>query len=288
MTLNIYKVPLVYEDEGLGGFFVRRFFTTTIPRLKQWREIVEKMEKTNKEVDITIAGKYVGGDSYISINEALKHAGAELGAKVNVHWIDTESIEREPSKINEIDNNGVIVPGGFGTRGTEGKIAVIKHLREQKIPYLGLCFGFQLAVVEFARSIGLRDANSTELNQKTMHPVICLLPEQKGLHEKGGTMRLGAQPIKLRKDTKAYEIYNRQEVILERHRHRYEVNPAYIDTFEEHGLIFSGKSPDGKMEIVELKEHPFFIATQFHPEFKSRPGQPSPLFSAFVATAIRQ
>jgi CTP synthase len=283
---NIYEVPLVYEEGGLSDFLSSRLKIDT-GRLDRWRKIVERMEERDKEVCIMIAGKYIGGDSYISINEALKHAGAELGAKINVQWMDTEEIEKK-EMIDGMNCDGLIVPGGFGGRGAEGKIIAIKRAMEEKIPFLGLCFGFQLAVVEFARNVIGLEANSTEIEKKTRHPVIDILPEQKKVEDKGGTMRLGAQPIKLKKDTMAYEIYDHQEVILERHRHRYEVNPAYIDIIESHGLIFSGRSPDGRMEILELKDHPFFIATQFHPEFKSRPGMPSPVFKAFISAAIQR
>lgn len=285
---NIYKVPLVYEDEGLGDFLCNRFgITRKKGDLKDWRKIIDKAQNTKTQLEVTMAGKYIGGDSYISIVEALKHAAAYNEAKIKINWIDTEKFEKGSKDFENISTtDGVVVPGGFGSRGSEGKIKAIKYARENNIPFLGLCFGFHLAVVEFARNVVGLEANSTELNPLTKNPVIDLLPEQKKVKTMGGSMRLGAQPIKVKKGTKAYEIYNNQQIILERHRHRYEVNLSYINTLEENGLVFSGMSPDGRMEILELPLHRYFIATQFHPEFKSRPMNPSPIFKAFVASMV--
>jgi CTP synthase len=289
---NIYKVPLIYNSEGLGGLITSRLgLKVKKEGLDEWRKIVEQMEKADKEVTIAMAGKYVEmSDSYISINEALKHAAASYGARVNISFVSTEDFEscREDKITDTMKGvDGVLVPGGFGPRGSEGKIAVIKCARERKIPYMGLCFGFQLAVVEYARNVaGFGGANSSELDPKTPHPAIDLLPAQRGIKEMGGTMRLGAQPIKIKKGTRAFEIYKHQEIILERHRHRYEVNPKYISALEEKGLVFSAVSPDGRMEILELPGHPFFMATQFHPEFKSRPGNPEPVLREFIGAAI--
>ncbi|MDY6964464.1 MAG: CTP synthase [Halobacteriota archaeon] len=293
---NIYKVPLVFEEEGMDDFLVERFELTSRgynresdgDHLKRWREIVRGMDSTKREVTVTMAGKYIGGDSYISIVEALKHAGAFYATKIKINWVDTEEFEKDPEKIEVIGNsNGIIVPGGFGSRGTEGKIMAIRYARENNVPFLGLCFGFQLATVEFARNIiGLKRANSAEINPRTKDPVIDILPDQKAIKDLGATMRLGAQPVKIEKGTRAHSIYSNQEIILERHRHRYEVNPNYIRALEDRGLIFSGRSPDGRMEILEVPSHRFFMATQFHPEFKSRPGNPSPVFREFVGSMI--
>jgi CTP synthase len=286
---NIYRIPLIYEEEGLSKLLVSKLrLKTSADLLGRWRRIVESMEAPEREITIAMAGKYVElSDSYISINEALRHAGASLRTKVKINFLSTEKFEDDRSKLEELEKvGGVLVPGGFGERGTEGKILAIEYARKNKIPYLGLCFGFQLAVVEYARNVAkLKRANSTELDPKTPHPVVDILP---GLQDKelGGTMRLGAQPIKIKKGTRAFQIYKNQEVILERHRHRYEVNPKYIPLLEENGLIFSGISPDGRVEILELENHPFFLATQFHPEFKSRPGKPSPVLKEFVRASL--
>lgn len=292
---NICKVPLVYKDEGLGEFMIDRFDLGAQKHLyggdymKGWRGIVAGMDNTKREVMVTMAGKYIGGDSYISIVEALKHAGAFYATKVIIRWIDTEEFEKNPENVEAIGKgNGLIVPGGFGSRGTEGKILAINYARKNDIPFLGLCFGFQMASVEFARNVlGLDNAHSTEIKPRTKYPIIDILPGQNATEGLGGTMRLGAQPVKLLKGSKAHEIYNHQEIILERHRHRYEVNPNYIRALEDQGLVFSGISPDGRMEVLEVPTHPFFMATQFHPEFKSRPGNPSPLFREFVGSMIK-
>jgi CTP synthase len=285
---NIYRVPLLLEQEGLGALLLGRLrLTARKDDLSEWKKIVEQMEKPRKVLKIAMVGKYIRiSDTYLSINEALKHAAAFNGCKVEIDWMDAEKFEgshRELEKLSVYD--GILVPGGFGQRGSEGKIAAISYARQHSVPFLGLCFGFQLAVVEFARSIGLKQANSTELDPKTPHPVIFILPEQKKVKELGGTMRLGAHEIRLAKGTKAMKIYG-SERIYERHRHRYEVNPRYIPKLTKAGLKFSGKSLDGRrMEILEIPKHPFFLATQFHPEFKSRPGKPSPVFDAFVKAA---
>lgn len=287
---NIYRVPLIYHEEGLDDKIIGRLgLKAKEDRLDEWRRIVEQMESCKKCVKIAMAGKYVEiPDSYISLNEALRHAAASLNSKVEIKFVSTEDFERDPSKLEILDEvDGILVPGGFGVRGSEGKILAIKYAREKKKPFLGICFGFQLAVVEFSRNVlGLNGANSSEIDPKTPHPVIDLLPSQKGVKELGGTMRLGAQPVKLKRGTRAFEIYGQQEVILERHRHRYEVNPKYVVPLEDGGLIFSGVSPDGRMEILELSDHPFFMATQFHPEFKSRPGKPSPVFREFLRSCL--
>jgi CTP synthase len=285
---NIYRVPLLLEEEGLGSLLLGRLrLTARKEDLGEWKKIVEQMEKAARILRIAMVGKYIRiPDTYLSINEALKHAAAINGCRVEISWVDAERFEESPEELEKLSAyHGILVPGGFGQRGSEGKIASISYARRHSIPFLGLCFGFQLAVVEFARSIGLKQANSTELDPKTPHPVIFILPEQKRVRELGGTMRLGAHEIRLSRGTMAWRIYG-CERIYERHRHRYEVNPRYIPRLTKAGLKFSGKSLDGRrMEILEIQKHPFFLATQFHPEFKSRPGKPSPVFNAFVKAA---
>ena len=234
---------------------------------------------------MAIVGKYTAlTDSYLSYTEALTHAGAELRTAVNILWIEAEDFS--PDLLEEVQ--GLIIPGGFGERGSEGKIRAIRYARERRLPFLGICFGFQLAVIEYARSVlGYREANSTELDPETPYPVIDLLPEQRKIKEKGATMRLGASPVLIEPGSLAWRLYGQEEV-RERHRHRYEVNPDYIEELEAAGLKFSGRSPDGRMEIGELpkREHPFFIASQFHPEFKSRPTKPHPLFLGFLRACL--
>ncbi|MEM2878822.1 MAG: CTP synthase [Candidatus Hadarchaeales archaeon] len=285
---NIYRVPLLLEREGLGSLLLARLrLTARKDDLSGWEKVVGQMEKARKLIRIAMVGKYIRiSDTYLSINEALKHAAAANGCKVEISWIDAERFEESPGEVERLSAyDGILVPGGFGQRGSEGKIAAISYARQHPVPFLGLCFGFQLAVVEFSRSIGLKQANSTELDPKTPHPVIFILPEQKRVKELGGTMRLGAHEIRLARGSRAMEIYG-CERIYERHRHRYEVNPRYITKLTKAGLRFSGKSLDGRrMEILEITKHPFFLATQFHPEFKSRPGRPAPVFNAFLRAA---
>lgn len=286
---NIYKVPLLLEEEGLGTLLLERLgLATKKGDLPEWKKIVERMEKARRVVRIAMVGKYIKfSDTYLSINEALKHAAAAHDCKIEIHWINAERFEESRAELEGLSAyGGILVPGGFGQRGSEGKIAAITYAREHSIPFLGLCFGFQLAVVEFARSMSLKKANSIELDPKTPHPVIDILPEQKKVKELGGTMRLGAHEIRLANKTKAFKIYG-SERIHERHRHRYEVNPRYIPKLVKAGLKFTGKSLDGRrMEILEIPKHPFFLATQFHPEFKSRLGNPSPVFNAFIKAAM--
>lgn len=268
--------------------------------LREWKRIIEKTKKTEKEVKIGLVGKYFQtgdfmlADSYVSVVEALKHAGAHLGILPKLSWIDSEEIEREG--IGRLEGlEGIIVPQGWGSRGIEGKIQTIKYCRKKKVPYLGLCFGMQMAVIEFARNVcGLPDANTGEAETKTSHEVIHIMPEQAEYlrkHQYGGTIRLGAWPCKLIEGTKIYNDYkqsfssnkNYKNVISERHRHRYEFNNEYREILEKKGLIISGVSPDGKLvEAIELKDHPFFIGTQFHPEYKSRFLSPHPLFLGFL------
>ena len=287
---NIYEVPLVLDDQGLGNYICDRL---NLPRRKPewspWRQIVNSFINTKYEIEIAICGKYAKlADSYISINEALKCAGAASSSRVNIDWIETEVFEEDSNNLETLAKyDGILVPGGFGARATEGKIAAIRYAREKNIPFLGLCFGFQLAVVEYARHIcGLEDANSTELNPNTPHPVISILPEQSDIEYKGATMRLGASPVVIKSDTFAHRLYG-VDLVYERHRHRYEVNQKYLPALINHGLVFSGTTPDGtRMEILEIPNHYFFFATQFHPEFKSRPGRPDPAYYGFIKASL--
>jgi CTP synthase len=253
---------------------------------------VHRFISPKNEITIAVCGKYAElADSYVSVNEALRHAGAAADAHVNLSWVETEQFEGENPKMGVLGApDGVLVPGGFGQRGTEGKIRVIRYVRENNIPFLGICLGFQLATVEFARSLGLENANSTEIAPGTQHPVIDLMPEQRAIESKGATMRLGAHEIRIQPGTLAERLYGRRRV-WERHRHRYEVNPDYISKleqkFEQGGLVFSGRSLDGRrMEVLELPSHYFFIATQFHGEFRSRPMSPSPPYFGLVKASL--
>lgn len=297
---NIYEVPINFENDGLGDRILAKLgMAPGTKDMKEWKKMVDKMSKATESVKIGIVGKYFGTgefvleDSYISVIEAVRSAVGNLGRKPEIVWLNSEQFEKDQKSIKELAKfDGIIVPGGFGSRGIEGKIAVVKYCRENKIPYFGLCYGMQLAVTEFARDVaGMKDANTTEINPETPFPVVDIMPEQKkNLKDKnfGATMRLGAYTANLKKGSIAEAAYGKAEV-SERHRHRYEVNPEYIERLEKAGLVFSGTSPDGRlMEIAELpkKEHPFFLGTQFHPELKSRPLYPHPLFTAFVKACI--
>ena len=282
---DIYEVPVIFKKEGLDKYIIKKMKLEKRESNREWEKIVEKLKSLKEEVTIAVVGKYMDvRDAYISIREALKHAGIANNCKVKTLWIDSEELE----KVDEIyiECDGILVPGGFGHRGAEGKIKAIQYARENDIPFLGICFGFQLSVIEFARNIvGLKEANSSELAE-TEHPVIDLLPEQKGIDKLGGTMRLGEIEVSIKKNTIAYNLYKKERV-YERHRHRYEVNPDYVSLFEEHGLVFSGYSDNGRrMEILELPDKRFFFATQFHPEFKSHPRFPSPPFIGLIKSAL--
>ncbi|MCE4625608.1 MAG: CTP synthase [Desulfurococcales archaeon] len=287
---TIYRVPLLLEEQGLTALVEEKFgLKKREPELGDWIDFVEKLQSASRRVRIAMVGKYVKlRDSYISIVEALKHAGAHLGIKPELLWVEATDIERgarDLSFVEEVDA-AIILPG-FGKRGFEGKIATIRRVREERKPLLGICLGMQLAVVEYARNVlGLEGANTAEADPNTPHPVIDLLPWQRGIDRLGGTMRLGASPIKLVEGTMVRTLYGR-EVIYERHRHRYEVNPDYIPKLQEAGLIISGWSPDGLVEIIELprRENPFFVATQPHIEYKSRPLSPNPLFKGLLIAA---
>ena len=252
--------------------------------------MVDDLRHPTNEITVALVGKYVAlHDAYISVAEALKHGGISNHTTVHIKWVDSETVTDE--NVEELlgDVNGILVPGGFGSRGIEGKINAITYARTHKVPFLGLCLGMQLSIVEYARNVvGLADAHSIELDPATTHPVIALMPDQNGIEDIGGTLRLGSYPCVLDKDSLAYELYGEQ-TIHERHRHRYEVNNDYRTVLSQHGLRLSGTSPDGRIvEMCELPGHPFFIATQAHPELKSRPNRPHPLFNGFVAAALKQ
>ncbi len=298
---SIYEVPINFEDQGMGELLAKKLGLGGRDRdMKEWRAMVDKIRAATEPVKIAIAGKYfttgefVMTDSYISVIEAIKHAACAVGRKAVIEWLNVEEFEKDPKQLERLAQyQGVIVPGGFGNRGIEGKIKVIEHCRVNKIPYLGLCYGMQLMVVEYARSkAGLLDANTTEVNPDTTNPVIDVLPEQRELLAKkqyGASMRLGNYTAKLRKGSIVQAAYGEDEVI-ERHRHRYEVNPAYVQRMEAAGLVFGGTSPDGTlMEFAELPKdkHPFFVGTQAHPELISRPLRPHPLFLAFIKAAAK-
>mgnify|MGYP005757210247 FL=1 len=284
----LYEAPLAMEKEHLAQVVLECLkLPQRQPDLRDWEEMVTALRTPKSEVTIALVGKYIQlHDAYLSVVEALKHGGIANRCAVRMKWVDSETVTRENAGEILKGTDGILVPGGFGTRGTEGKIAAIEYARVHKVPYLGLCLGMQLAIVEFARNVvGYTDAHSIELAPDTLHPVIALMPEQNGLEDIGGTLRLGAYPCVLAKGSKARELYGTEE-IFERHRHRYEVNNDYRNVLKEHGMVLSGLSPDGRIvEMAELKDHPFFIATQAHPEFKSRPNRPHPLFAGFVRAA---
>ena len=282
---TLYSIPLTLHEGRLDELVLEKLgLPTTPPELARWRALVERMLSAEETVRVAVVGKYIKlQDSYLSVVEALGHAGGEHGVKVEIDWIDAEDlIDPALTKERLATADGVLVLPGFGDRGTEGKIEAARYARESGTPYLGLCLGMQIAVVEFARhSVGLTKANSTEFDPESPHPVIDIMPDQIGV-EKGGTMRLGHYPCQIVPGTLASEVYG-EELVYERHRHRYEVNNGYRDALSQSGMVFSGTSPDGRLvEIAELKDHPFFIGSQFHPEFKSRPLRPHPLFRGFV------
>ena len=285
----LYEAPLAMEKEHLAQVACECLhLDCPEPDLADWKKMVEDLRHPTDEVQVALVGKYVSlHDAYISVVEALKHGGITNHATVHIKWIDSETVT--PENVEELlgDCNGVLVPGGFGSRGIEGKILAIQYARTHGIPFLGLCLGMQLTIVEYARNvIGYTDAHSVELDPNTTHPVIALMPDQNGVEDIGGTLRLGAYPCVLDKDSRAYQLYG-QENISERHRHRYEVNNDYRAVLTEHGLRLSGLSPDGRIvEMCELTEHPFFVATQGHPELKSRPNRPHPLFKGFEEAAL--
>jgi CTP synthase len=286
---TIYQVPIELDAQGMGDYFTERLgFEKLHGNWSSWNQVVSRIANPHEVVRIALCGKYAElADSYVSVNEALKHAGGACDAKVEIDWIETELFEAEPNNCSILSRfNGVLIPGGFGSRGTEGKIAALSYAREKNIPTLGICFGFQMAVVEFCRRLGLKTANSTENDPTTSCPVIDLMPEQVGIDVKGATMRLGAHEIVLAPNTLAAYLYGKER-ISERHRHRYEVNPGYIDQIRRAGGVFSATSDEGRrMEIFELPDKYFYIATQFHAEFKSRPARPSPPYYGLIKAAL--
>ncbi len=288
---DVYLVPEILQQEGLDALVCEKLGLETPPAdLGEWRDLTERLAEADEEVEIALVGKYVKlHDAYLSVHEALRHAGGHNGCRVRVRWVDAEnmSFEEAARQLDALD--GVLVPGGFGSRGWEGKILACRVARERGIPYLGICLGMHVAVSEFARHVcGLDGANSTEMDPETPHPVIDLLPEQKEIEDLGGTMRLGAQAVELAEGTRAREAYG-EAVVHERHRHRYEVNNQYRERLTDAGLVVSGTFQEGRLvEVVELPDHAWFVASQFHPEFKSRPTRPAPLFDGFVAAALER
>lgn len=286
---SLYEVPLMLKEEGLDTIAIKHLgLKAGEAELKQWVEIVEKHKNPTKAVKIALVGKYVElRDAYLSVSEALTHGGIHNDAKVEIDWIHSVSVTEDTVKELLKDADGILIPGGFGDRGIDGKLLALQYARENKVPLLGICLGMQLAVIEFARNVlGLKDAHSSELSATTTNPVIDLMPEQKDIEDMGGTMRLGIYPCKIYAETKAKAAYS-EELIYERHRHRYEFNNLYRDKLTAAGLIISGISPDERLvEIIELKDHPWYVAAQFHPEFKSRPTRPHPLFREFIKAAV--
>ncbi|MEH2069215.1 MAG: CTP synthase [Nostoc sp.] len=286
---SIYEVPLNLEWEGLAEQVLDLLqMEQRTPDLTQWQTLVKRLHSPKHEVEIAIVGKYVQlSDAYLSVVEALNHAAISTYGKLRLRWVNSEILETEPAETHLEGVDGIVVPGGFGLRGVDGKIAAIKYARHRQIPFLGLCLGMQCSVIEWARNVvGLTDANSAEFDAYTTDPVINLLPEQQEVVDLGGTMRLGLYPCHVLPDTLAFKLYQ-EDVIYERHRHRYEFNNAYRDLLLKSGYAISGTSPDGRLvEIVELPKHPFFLACQFHPEFQSRPSSPHPLFKGFIQAAI--
>lgn len=291
---SIYDVPLLMEKEGLDHIALRKMGLEDRPvDMEDWKAMVARIHNTKDTVHIGLVGKYVKlHDAYLSVVEALSHAGYAHGVQVDIQWINSEELEEEKPNLDDVFEglDGIIIPGGFGYRGIEGKIDAVRYAREHKIPYLGLCLGMQCAVIEFARNVcGMEGANSSEFVEDTKYPVIDLMSDQEDVTEKGGTMRLGIYPCKLKEGTRARELYGNSEIIYERHRHRYEVSNELRPELEKQGLVISGTSPDSRLvEIIELKDHPYFEATQAHPEFKSRPNRPHPLFLGFIEAAIKE
>lgn len=288
---DIYRVPLMVRDQGLDQLVIEKLgLPSSAPDLSEWEALVERMDQREGEVEIALVGKYIKlHDAYMSVVEALKHSGIFHGSHVKVRWVDAEAVDAENVDEHLAGVDGVFVPGGFGRRAIEGKVAAVHWARTKKVPYMGVCLGMQVAVIEFARNVaGMAGANSSEFDPESAYPVIDLLPEQKHITDMGATMRLGSQPVHLIPGTRAAAAYE-ADTIAQRHRHRYEVNLELRSQLEEAGLVVSGTSPDGRLvEIVELPDHPFFVASQYHPEFLSRPTRPEPLFRDFVRAAVGQ
>ena len=288
----LYAVPMMLKEQKMDEVVIKKLgLNCSEPDLTDWEAMLDALRHPKQTVKIAMVGKYVElHDSYISVNEALKHGGIETRSAVDIKWIDSKSLEKEGADINEIlgDMDGILVPGGFGSRGIEGKIKACEYARTHNVPYLGICLGMQIAIIEFARNVlGLKDANSAEIDPETPYPVIDILPEQKDVTDMGGTIRLGQYPCSLNPESKAYELYG-ASMIYERHRHRYEANNDYRTDLLKGGMIFAGTSPDNHIvEMVEIPSHPWFVAGQFHPEFKSRPNKPHPLFRGFVTASLK-
>jgi CTP synthase len=283
---DIYEIPVIFEKESLSEIIHKKLNIYSPPDLRKWKELIDNIRNPKRQVTVAMCGKYTKlEDSYASIIESFNHCSAHLGCKIEVKWVETTDL-KDTSFLDDVD--GVIVPGGFGSRGTEGKIEVIRAARERDIPFLGLCLGLQLAVIEFARNVcNLERANSTEIDPESPHPVIDILPEQRDVSDKGGTMRLGGYAAILKEGSLVHSLYGAMEV-SERHRHRYEVNPEYHSIIEENGMVFSGTSRDGRLvEFVELPNLKYFVATQAHPELKSRMEKPAPLFYGFVKACLK-
>jgi len=293
---SIYLIPKIMREESLDQEVIRllgleKKANEEKKKSELWDEYTEKVLKKKKnKITVGIAGKYTGlRDSYASIIKALEHCGAHLDTDIEIQWIETTEIEKDKKVLDALKNiDALVVPGGFGKRGVEGKIECVRYARENKIPYLGLCLGFQIALIEFARNVlGLKEANSTEMNKETPDPVVDILPGQKNIDQLGGSMRLGGRDIDVKKDSTAYRLYDNNTVIRERFRHRYECNPKYIKDFEKKGLVFSGRAPGEEiMQVLEIPDHPYFLASQFHPEFTSRPLHPNPLFMGLIKAAL--
>ncbi|CCH98527.1 glutamine hydrolyzing CTP synthase [Microcystis aeruginosa] len=287
---SIYEVPLNLEKEGLAQQTLELLnLGPRYPHLEEWENLIRQMQSPSQKLEIAIVGKYVQlGDAYLSVVEALKHAAIALDSEIELRWVSAEDVDHDSAEAHLSGVDGIVVPGGFGIRGVDGKIKAIEYARVNNIPFLGLCLGMQCSIIEWGRNVArLERANSSEFEEDTPNPVINLLPEQADVVDLGGTMRLGLYPCRLNPDSLAFSLYG-QEVIYERHRHRYEFNNAYRSLFFETGYLVSGTSPDGRLvEIIELPKHPFFIATQFHPEFRSRPNKAHPLFSGFMKAALK-
>jgi CTP synthase len=290
---TIYEVPLLLQEQGLDDLVVRQLGLSDKAQpadLAAWRDLVDLIKRPKPQLEVALVGKYIElPDAYLSVSEALRHAGWAQGRSIVIRWVDSEGLTADNLDAQLGGVAGVLVPGGFGHRGIEGKVLAARYARTRRVPYLGLCLGLQCGVIEFARDVvGAPDANSTEFDLFTSDPVIDFMPDQRELEDKGGTMRLGLYPARLTAGSKAAEAYG-EEVVYERHRHRFEVSNRYREALQKAGMIMSGQSPDGRLvEIVELQDHPWYVASQFHPEFRSRPDRPHPLFSGFVAAAIEQ
>lgn len=289
----LYAVPMMLKEQKMDEVVMKKLgIDAPNQDLSDWEEMLYALRNPKQTVKIALVGKYVElHDSYISVNEALKHGGISTMSAVDIHWIDSESLEADDANLDEIlgDMDGILVPGGFGSRGIEGKILAANYARTHDIPYLGICLGMQIAIIEFARNVlNMQGANSAEINPETPFPLIDILPEKKNISDLGGTLRLGQYPCVLNEKSKSYQLYGEKE-IFERHRHRYEVNNDYRDSLLQGGMIFAGTSPDNHIvEMIELPDHPWFVACQFHPEFKSRPNKPHPLFRGFVTAAAER